>query len=71
MLKKYYWYLCRKKRKYEQLLNLKNMNQYAVAYELFASLLIILVRVNELNNFSNKHLSMESAFNLTMHNRIT
>lgn len=47
MLKKYYWYLCRKKRKYEQLLNLKNMNQYAVAYELFASLLIILVRVNE------------------------
>ena len=61
----------KKKRKYEQLLNLKNMNQYAVAYELFASLLIILVRVNELNNFSNKHLSMESAFNLTMHNRIT
>ena len=40
-------------------------------YELFVSFLIILVRVNELNNFSTKYLSMESAFRLTAHNRIT
>lgn len=61
-----------KRRKlYKQLININKFNEYATSYELFASLLIILVRVNELNNFGTRFLSMESAFNLTVHNRIT
>lgn len=61
----------KKRKRYEQLMNIQEINEYAIFYELFVSFLIILVRVNELNNFSTKYLSMESAFRLTAHNRIT
>lgn len=61
----------KKRKRYKQLMNIQEINEYAVFYELFVSFLIILVRVNELNNFSTKYLSMESAFRLTAHNRIT
>ena len=61
----------KKRKRYKQLMNIQEINEYAVFYELFVSFLIILVRVNELYNFSTKYLSMESAFRLTAHNRIT
>ncbi len=61
----------KKRKRYKQLMNIQEINEYAIFYELFVSFLIILVRVNELNNFSTKYLSMESAFRLTAHNRIT
>lgn len=61
----------KKRKRYKRLMNIQEINEYAVFYELFVSFLIILVRVNELYNFSTKYLSMESAFRLTAHNRIT
>lgn len=65
-------FISRKRRKrYEQLINIKRVNDYAASYELFTSFLIILVRVNELNNYSSKYLSMEAVFKLTAHNRIS
>jgi hypothetical protein len=61
----------KRRKRYRQLINIIEVNEYAASYELFASLLLILVRVNELNNFSTRFLSMESVYNLTVHNRIT
>lgn len=61
----------KKKIKYKTYANMIILDEYASLYELFSSLLIIFIRVNELNNFEDKYITMTSASSLTPHNRFT
>lgn len=63
--------ILRSKSKYKKYVNMIILDEYASLYELLSSLLIIFVRVNELNNFRDKYITMDAATSLTPHNRLT